>query len=30
VSVEAGIEGERTIGVGAHERRVIDPAGFGS
>jgi predicted thioesterase len=23
-------EGERTIGVGTHERRVIDQAGFGS
>jgi len=23
-------EGERTIGVGTHERRVIDRAGFGS
>jgi fluoroacetyl-CoA thioesterase len=23
-------EGERTIGVGSHERRVIDQAGFGS
>jgi predicted thioesterase len=22
-------EGERTIGVGTHERRVIDRAGFG-
>jgi predicted thioesterase len=22
-------EGERTIGVGTHERRVIDQAGFG-
>jgi predicted thioesterase len=23
-------EGERTIGVGTHERRVVDQAGFGS
>ncbi len=23
-------EGERTIGVGTHERRVVDRAGFGS
>jgi predicted thioesterase len=23
-------DGERTIGVGTHERRVIDRAGFGS
>jgi predicted thioesterase len=23
-------EGERTIGVGTHERRVIDRTGFGS
>jgi fluoroacetyl-CoA thioesterase len=24
------LEGERTIGVGTHERRVVDQAGFGS
>jgi predicted thioesterase len=23
-------DGERTIGVGTHERRVVDRAGFGS
>jgi len=23
-------EGERTLGVGTHERRVVDQAGFGS
>jgi predicted thioesterase len=30
VGFEVCVKGERTIGVGTHERRVIDRTGFGS